>query len=205
RFGGPPAVVVSDRFWKRRFGSEAHVEGHVVHLGKDSYSIVGVMPASFPFPIRDVDMWSPSPLDAPYAGNRRSTWFTGVGRLRPGVSRAEAQADLDHVQGTLGRQYPATDQKIAVRLRPLKEVVVAGVGRSLWLLFGAVTLLLLIACTNIAGLFLARTADRHHEISIRYSLGASRGSIVRQLLAEATVLALLGSLVGLLVAAAAIA
>src|SRR4029077_9929487 len=128
-----------------------------------------------------------------------------VGRLKADVTRAEAQADLDHVQAALGRQYPATDLEIAVRLRPLKEVVVAAVGRSLWLLFGAVSLLLLIACTNIAGLFLARTADRHHEISVRYSLGASRGSIVRQLLAEATVLALLGSLAGLLVAAGAIA
>jgi len=205
RFGGPRAVVVSDRFWKRRFGGAPDVAGHVVRIGQESYRIVGIMPASFPFPTREIDVWSPSPLDAPYAGNRQSTWFTVVGRLKPGVTRAEAQADLDHVQAALGRQYPATDQRIAVRLRPFKDVVVAGVGRSLWLLFGAVSLLLLLACTNIAGLFLARTADRHHEISIRYSLGASRGSILRQLLAEAALLALLGSLVGLLVATAAIA
>ena len=198
-------MVVSDRFWKRRFGGEAVIAGQMLRIGKDSYSIVGVMPASFPFPIGDVDVWSPSPLDAPYARNRQSTWFTVVGRLRSGVTRAEAQADLGQVQAALGRQYPATDQRISVHLRPLKEVVVAGVGRSLWLLFGAVSLLLLIACTNIAGLFLARTADRHHEISVRYALGASRGQVVRQLLAEAMVLALLGSLVGLLVATAAIA
>ncbi len=205
RYGGPRAVVVSDRFWRRRFGVEARVAGQVVRVGRESYSVVGVMPASFPFPVREIDVWTPSPLDAPFAQNRQSTWFTVVGRLKPGVTPADAQADLDRVQADLGRQYPATDARIAVRLRPLKEMVVAGAGRSLWLLFGAVTLLLLIACTNIAGLFLARTADRHHEISIRYSLGASRGSIVRQLLAEAAILALAGSLVGLLVATAAIA
>jgi predicted permease len=205
RFGGPHAVVVSDRFWKRRFGTDPNPAGRAVRIGQQSYPIVGVMPASFRFPIRDVDVWSPSPLDAPYARSRQSTWFTVVGRLKPGVTQTEAAADLDQLQASLGRQYPATDAQLAVRVRPLKDMVVGGVGRSLWLLFGAVSLLLLIACTNIAALLLARTADRQQEISIRYSLGASRGSIVRQLLTEALVLALLGSLLGLLVAMAAIA
>jgi putative ABC transport system permease protein len=205
RFGGPRAVVVSDRFWKRRFGADATMAGRVVRIGQQSYPIVGVMPASFLFPIRDIDVWSPSPLDAPYARSRQSTWFTVVGRLKAGVTRAEAAADFDQLQANLGRQYPATDAQLAVRVRPLKDMIVGDVGRSLWLLFGAVSLLLLIACTNIAALLLARTADRQQEITIRYSLGASRGSIVRQLLTEALLLALLGSLLGLLVARTAIA
>jgi predicted permease len=205
RFGGPRVVVVSDRFWKRRFGADPNIAGRVVRIGHQSYPIVGVMPASFLFPIREIDVWSPAPLDAPYARTRQSTWFTVVGRLKPGVTQAEAQADLGQLQANLGQQYPATDARLAVRLRPLRDVVVGDVGRSLWMLFGAVSLLLLIACTNIAALLLARTADRQQEISIRYSLGASRASIVRQLLSEAMVLALLGSLLGLLVAMAAIA
>lgn len=159
----------------------------------------GVIPVSAPRGRR----LEPEPVDAPFAQNRRATWFTVVGRVKRGVSASEAQADLDSVQAQLGREYPATDAALGVRVRPLKDVIVGGTGRSLWLLFAAVSLLLLIACSNIAALLLARTADRQQEISIRYSLGASRTSIVRQLLTEALVLAILGSVVGLLVAAGA--
>ncbi|HXW05655.1 MAG TPA: ABC transporter permease [Vicinamibacterales bacterium] len=204
RFGGPGVVVISERFWARRFGSDPNVLGRPLRVGQQWYPIVGVMPASFLFPLRDVDVWRPSPLDAPYAQDRRSTWFTVVGRLKPGITATQAQADLDRIQAELGAKYPATDAALAVRVRPLKDVIVGGVGRSLWLLFAAVSLLLLIACTNVAALLLARTADRQQEISIRYSLGASRASIIRQLLTEALVLAALGSLVGLLVAAGAL-
>ena len=203
RFGGPRVFVISDRFWKRRFGSDPNILGRALRVGQQSYPIVGVMPASFLFPLGEVDVWSPSPVDAPFAQNRRATWFTVVGRVKRGVTASEAQADLDRVQAQLGREYPATDAALGVRVRPLKDVIVGGTGRSLWLLFAAVSLLLLIACSNIAALLLARTADRQQEISIRYSLGASRASIVRQLLTEALVLAILGSVAGLLVAAGA--
>jgi putative ABC transport system permease protein len=203
RFGGPRVVVVSERFWKRRFGSDPNILGRALRIGQQSYPIVGVMPASFLFPLREVDVWSPIPIDAPFAQNRRATWFTVVGRVKHGVTANEAQADLDRVQAQLGREYPATDAALGVRVHRLKDVIVGGMGRSLWLLFAAVSLLLLIACTNIAALLLARTADRQQEISIRYSLGASRASIVRQLFTEALVLAIFGSVVGLLVAAGA--
>jgi putative ABC transport system permease protein len=203
RFGGPRVVVVSERFWKRRFGSDPNILGRALRIGQQSYPIVGVMPASFLFPLREVDVWSPIPIDAPFAQNRRATWFTVVGRVKHGVTASEAQADLDRVQAQLGREYPATDAALGVRVHRLKDVIVGGMGRSLWLLFAAVSLLLLIACTNIAALLLARTADRQQEISIRYSLGASRASIVRQLFTEALVLAIFGSVVGLLVAAGA--
>ena len=203
RFGGPAAAIVSDRLWKRRFGADPGVTGHGLRVGRQSVPIVGVMPPGFAFPVHDVDIWMPSPPDAPYALNREATWFTVIGRLKSRVTVADAQADLDTVQARLGAQYPATDARLAVRVQPLKDVTVGGVSRSLWMLFAAVSLLLLIACTNIAALLLARTADRRQEIAIRYSLGASRASIVRQLLTEALVLAVLGLLAGLAVAAAA--
>jgi putative ABC transport system permease protein len=204
RFGGPFAVIVSDRLWRRRFGADRQVLGRTVRIGPQSYPIVGVMPPSFQFPIPDVDVWMPSPVGAPYARSRQATWFTVIGRLRPHVTVADAQADLDRVQAQLAAAYPETDARLAVRILALKDVTVGGMSRSLWMLFAAVTVLLLIACANIAALLLARTADRQHEIAIRYSLGASRTSIVRQLLTEALVVAVLGSVAGLGVAAVAL-
>src|SRR5206468_216491 len=192
RFGGPRAVILSDRFWRRRFGADPHVIGGRLRVGQQFWPIVGVMPASFLFPLRDVDVWSASPIDAPYAQSRQATWFTAVGRLRPRVAASEGQADLNRVQSQLGKQYPASDASLAVRVRPLKDVIVGRLGPSLWTLFGAVSLLLLLACTNIAALLLARTADRRQEISTRYSLGASRAAVVRQLLTEALVLGACG-------------
>ena len=204
RFGGPRAVIVSERLWKRRFGSDTAIGGRQLRIGQQSLQIVGVMPESFQFPQTEVDVWAPSPVDAPFAQNRRATWFRVIGRVKPGVTTAEAQADLDRVQAQLARAHPDTDAALGVRVDGLKDVIVGDVGRSLWLLFAAVSVLLLIACTNIAALLLARTADRQQEISIRYSLGASRASIVGQLLTESLVLAVMGSLVGLAVAAGAL-
>src|SRR5262249_45170912 len=174
-------------------------------IGDASVPIVGVMPASFRFPDRAVDVWSPSAVDAPYAQSRRSTWYTGVGRLRPGVTLEEARADLSAVQARLARQFPDPDRKIGVDLRPLKQDLVGGMGRTLWLLFGAVSVLLLIACTNIAALLVARGMARRPEIAVRRSLGASRAAIAGLVLAETLLLALAGGALGLLVAGVATA
>jgi putative ABC transport system permease protein len=198
-FGGPDAVLISDRFWRRRFGTDPRAVGKKLQIGKFSYTIVGIMPASFFFPNRDVDLWSPVALEAPYAQDRRSTWYDVIGRLRPGVSVAQARANLSTIQAQLGRQFPETDADLTVGIEPLKEVTIAGSRRSLWILFGSVSLLLLIACTNIVALLLARATQRQHEISVRYSLGAPRGAIVAQLLTETYVLALLGAALGLVV------
>jgi putative ABC transport system permease protein len=203
RLPGPDSVIISDRFWRRRFGADPNAIGKKLRIAPYSYSIVGIMPASFLFPQRDVDLWFPVPVQGPYSQMRESTWYTGVGRLKPGVTAAQARADLATVQARLGKQYPKTDAELAAGIQPLKESTVGGVRRSLWILFGSVSVLLLIACTNIAALLLARTAERQREISIRYSLGASRGSIVMQLLTEVFVLALAGSALALLVAGAA--
>ena len=198
-FGGPRAVLISDPFWRRHFGANPNMTGKTVRLGTSTYRVAGVMPASFAFPVHDVDLWTPVALDAPYAQFRANTWYNVVGRLKDGVSLAKAQANLATVQAQLGRQFPKTDADLQVSMEPLKEQTIGGVRRSLWILFGSVSLLLLIACANIASLLLARTTDRKHEIAIRYSLGASRAAVIVQLLTETFVLAFVGSLAGLFV------
>jgi putative ABC transport system permease protein len=198
---GPKAVVITDRFWRRRFGADPNALGKRLRLEGYSYTIVGIMPASFFFPDSDVDLWCPEPVDFPLTQNRQLTWYTGVGRLKPGATVEQARADLSTVQAQLSKQFPATDTEIAAKIEPLKEVKIGGIRRSLWVLFGSVTLLLLIACSNIASLLVAHTAKRSREIAIRFSLGASRAAVTGQLLAEAFVLALAGSLLALLIAA----
>jgi predicted permease len=178
-FGGPNAVLISDRYWRRRFNDDPGVLNRRLRLGGYSVRIVGAMPASFAFPDRDVDLWSPNPMDAPYAQDRNETWFTVIARLKPDVAIAQARADLSAVQSNLGKQYPTTDGELTVHIEPLKEITVGGVRRSLWILFGSVSLLLLIACANIVALLLSRAAQREQEITIRYSLGASSVAVVR--------------------------
>ena len=202
-YGGPNAVLISDRYWRRRFGASPDAIGNTLRLGQTSYTVIGVMPASMAFVQRNVDLWSVSAPDFPYARSRDLTWFLGVGRLKAGVTPAQARADLATVQAALARQYPKPDAEIRAGIEPLKERTVGGVRESLWVVFGSVTLLLLIACTNIAALLLSRAASRQHEIAVRFSLGASRASVAAQLVTEVFLLALAGAGVGLGLAAAA--
>ena len=201
-WGGPNAAIISYRYWQRRFHGDPGVLGQKLHIGGYSYPVVGVMPAFFQFPKTDADVWTPSAPDAPFAQRRDATWFTVIGRMKPGITLHQATADLLTVQTQLGKQFPKPDAELMVQTEALKEVIVGDVRNSLWLLYGSVSLLLLIACSNIAALLLARTTEREHEVSIRFSLGASRLSIISQLLSEVFALALLGSLAGLLIAAA---
>jgi predicted permease len=203
-FGGPAAVLISDRFWHRRFHADPNVIGKQLHFGTHAYSITGVMPASFLFPDRDADLWTPSPPDAPYSHDRASTWFQVTGRLKPGVTQKQAVADLSTVQRQLGVQFPKTDRDLGIRIQLLKSIIVGDIGSSLWLLYGAVTLLLLIACINIAALLLARTSDREREIALRFALGATRRTVIAQLLSEVLLLAVIGSILGLALAGGAV-
>jgi putative ABC transport system permease protein len=200
---GPRGVLISDRYWRVRLGADPNVLSRTVRIGTAAFSIVGVMPASFRFPDRAVDLWFPIALDNKYAQSRRSTWYTGIGRLQPGVTLQQARADLAAVQAQLGQQYPDSDRTIGVQLVPLKDFMLGNVGRSLWLLLGGVSIVLLITCTNIAGLLLSRSTHRHQEIAVRLSLGASRSRIAVQLLVETSLLSLAGASVGLAVAGAA--
>ncbi|HLH44109.1 MAG TPA: ABC transporter permease [Bryobacteraceae bacterium] len=204
RFGGPNAVLISERLWRRRFNADPNILGRQLRLSTFTYSIVGVLPASFAFSDPDVDLWSPNPMDAPYAQDRAETWFNVIGRLKPGITLEQARANLITVQANLGAQFPKTDADLTVNIQPLKEVRIGGVQSSLWILFGSVSLLLLIACANIAALLLARATARRQEISVRFSLGATRAAVVRVVLAEAFVLAFGGGLLGLALAAGAI-
>jgi len=202
KFNGPPAVIISDRLWQRRFNADRNVIGKALRIGRNSVPVVGVMPASFLFPEREVDLWSTSPNDAPYARSRELTWYTAVGRLKPGVTIAQARANLATVQASLAREFPKPDADISAVMRLLKEQTIGKIRSSMWVLFGSVTVLLLIACTNVAALLLSRAAGRQHEISVRYSLGASRSSVVAQLLTEVLLLAVAGAGLGLGMAAA---
>lgn len=200
RFGGPHSVLISDHYWRRRFGADPSVVGKQLRIDDWSFQVVGIMPSSFLFPDRNVDLWTPSPMDAPFAQSRESTWFRTIGRLKLGATVMQAQADLSTVQANLGREYPKTDAKLKAVVLSLKDVTVGGMHRSLWILFGSVSVLLLIACTNIAALLLSRTTQRQQEISVRFSLGAARSAVIAQLLTECFVLAVAGALLGFAVA-----
>jgi putative ABC transport system permease protein len=204
-FDTTTAVLYSDRYWRGRLGADPAVLERTVNVQGMGYATAGVMPADFRFLERDVDSWSTTPVDAPYLQGRdgNQSYWTAIGRLKPGVTLEQAQADLANVQAQLGELYPDTDRAVGVRIAPLKQTVVGGASGSLWLLLGSVSVLLLIACTNIGALLLARAARREQEIAVRYSLGASRRAVVAQLLTEASMLALAGAAAGLAVAFAA--
>jgi hypothetical protein len=174
RFGGPRAALISDRYWRARLGSSPDVLSRSVRIGGAAVPIVGVMPASFRFPDREVDLWFPSPVDAKYAQSRHSTWYQRRRAAAPGRDAGAGARGPRRRAGAARRAVPRPRPQDRRRALAAQEQAVGGVGHSLWLLFGAVSVLLLIACTNIVALFLARGASRRQEIALRLSLGASR-------------------------------
>jgi putative ABC transport system permease protein len=199
-FGGPPVVVISDAFWRRRFGADPSVLGRSLTLGGASRPIIGVMPPSFRYPTAATEAWVPTRAQPYFLAVRTARLYTTIGRLKPGVTLAQALDDLNAIQARLGDQYPATDKGWGASLVPLKEEQVGGVRRSLWLLLGAVGLVLVAACGNVACLLLADAARREHELAIRLALGADRRRVVGELLREGIVMALAGSVAGLMLA-----
>jgi len=191
-----PVTVISEGFWTRRFGREPAV-GRQLALGGRSYTIVGIMPASFQAPSVTTEVWAPMP---PLTQSRTTRILTAFGRLKPGMSAADAEADLTWIQADLARQHPQTDAGWAARVTPLQDVQVGGIRRSLWLLFGAVALALLAACGNLACLLLADATRREQEIAVRLALGSGRGAVVGQLCLEGLFLACCGAVLGLLAA-----
>jgi len=204
RAGAAPVVIVTYRYWSTKLERDPNVLERVVRIGGRAIPIVGVMPESFRFPDRDVDLFTPTVYE-PFVLQRNNLWYRGFGRLEPGVTVEQARADLELIQRRLAEQYPDTDRNVGVYVEALKETTVGSVRGSLWLLFGAVSVLLLIAATNIAALTLARAAKRSQEVSVRLSLGAPPTSIRRLVFVETAVLAVAGALLGLVVAAAAAA
>ena len=201
RAGAAPVVILGDRLWKRKFASSADVPGKTVTLNGKPYTIVGVARAVLPG-ISPTDVYVPIGqwADPTFLDRRISMGMNVIGRLKPGVSPAQARADMDSVANNLAAAYPEADKGIGVNMIPLKTDVVGEVRGVLLVLLGAVTFVLLIACANVANLLLARSTGRTREFAIRSALGAGTARIVRQLLTESVLLGLAGGAVGLLLA-----
>jgi putative ABC transport system permease protein len=203
---GASVVILSHGLWRRRFNSDPQVIGRNITLDGRSLTVVGVAPAGFQFPIEaePADLWTTIANDAtgdtPMTAQRGLGYLRVIGRLKPGVSGAQAQAEMDGIARRLERQYPDDNAHQGARLVPAYEKLVGDVRRPLLIIFGAVGCVLLIACANVANLLMARATSRRHEIALRAALGESRGRIIRQLLTESMLLALAGSVFGWLLA-----
>ena len=209
--GGPGGfkVIITHDFWQKHFGGDANVLGRTVMLDRRQHTVIGVMPAGFQFPISTdpIDFYVTIAEDAanpdgskPQTQQRGSHSLEAIGRLKPGLTVAQAQADLEAIAAALAKQYPESNTHFGVASKPLREEMVGDVRTALYILFGAVVCVLLIANANVANLLLARASARGKEIALRAAMGASRGRIIRQLLTESLLLSGLGGAFGLLIA-----
>jgi len=198
--GAPRVTMLTYGMWQRRFGGDAGIIGQSLTLNGDSYTVIGVLPASFQFALRSADLWRPyQPTEAQLT--RRFMHGTNViGRLKSGVSVQQAQAELSVIASRIEQQHHESHAGTGVRLVPLQEQVVGQVKPILLVLLAAVAFVLLIACANVASLMLTRSISRQKEVAIRAALGASRWRVVRQLLTESVLLSLAGGAAGLLIA-----
>jgi predicted permease len=211
RPGSEPAAILSHGLWQRRFGGDPNVLGSTIQVDGVSRHVVGVMPPGFRFPSSDIQLWIPMVIDPAnlFEGNFN---YGGVGRLRPGISPERATKELSSLVWRIPEAFGPDSisrahieqSKLAVIAKPLRDQVVGEIERTLWLLLGSVGLILLIACANVANLFLVRAEGRQREVAVRTAIGASRWEIARVFLGESVVLSLLGGALGMALAAAGV-
>jgi len=202
--GHAPIALLSHVLWQRRFGGDKEVVGKSITLDGKNYTVVGVVPPGFQYPDK-TELWLPPLRLVPELNDRMDVtqvrgmgYLAAVALLKPGVSLPQAANEMETITSRLRQQYPDTNNRRFNRVVGLQEHLVGNTNKMLWLLFGAVTFVLLIACANVANLLLASSAARHKEMAIRAALGASRWRVMRQLFTESTMLALAGGAFGFL-------
>ncbi|HSD46076.1 MAG TPA: ABC transporter permease [Pyrinomonadaceae bacterium] len=196
--GREHVAVLSDALWARRFNRDPNVVNRSITLNGESFAVVGVMPPHFFFPEREVELWLPWSMEPGQAEGRGDHYFRLIGRLKPGVTREQANAEAESIATRLASAYPRTNEGLGFVVNSFHKDYVGDLRRPMLILFAAVGLVLLIACANVANLMLAQATTRRREIAIRMALGARRWAIARQMLAESLLLAAAGGLLGVL-------
>jgi predicted permease len=200
REGAAGTLVLSYGLWQRRFGGDPAIIGRQLLLNDERYTVIGIMPRTFYFPTRDTQLWTAIRVKAESLLDRNDNWFYGIGRLRPGVTLAQASSEMAVVTARLERQYPNENEKTGAYLSLLRDDVSPQSRLLLYALAGAALCVLLIACTNLANLLLVRALVRERELALRTAIGAGRERLVRQLTTESLVLTLMGGALGVLAA-----
>jgi putative ABC transport system permease protein len=202
-FGAPDVVILGAGIWARRYGGNTDVVGKTILVNARPHVVIGIVPERMRFPA-DSELWVPLRFQPGEMNQRQSFYLDVIARLKPGIPMQQAQTEMEAIAARLGDLYPETNRSFSAGVLSLHEQTVGAVGRLLLLLLGAAGFVLLIACANVANLLLARATTREREMALRAALGASRGRLLRQLMAENVLLSVLGGSLGVLLANGAV-